>query len=87
MNNEERFLLALLTNNENLIDDFNFLLEYGTDIFEVIAKVHHDKLYQHANSVTKLVLKEALTNYYSSKIKLYVEEDDEEEEEQVKEPV
>jgi hypothetical protein len=86
MNNEERFLLALTTVNANIIDDLNYLLEYCTDIFEVIAKVHHDKLYQHANAITKLVLKEALANYYSSKIKLYVEED-EEEEEQMKESV
>jgi hypothetical protein len=81
MNNEERFLLACLspTNFTNYLND---LLEYCNNMYALVDKINRDKIFKYEDFFTHLVLKNAITNYYSSKIKLHIEHDEDLDEEE-----
>ena len=77
MNLEERFLNAFFCDT-NIRDDLNDLLEYMNKIHEIIRFENPTKIDKFSEGLIPLVIKEALTNHYSAKIKLlYPDAEDE----------
>ncbi len=67
----------------NLRNDMNEILEYFANLLEMVKKHNPQKaaLYEkHEDDLIKLIVKDGLKNFYSSKIKLYIQEDYDEEE-------
>ncbi len=82
LNNEERFLLACL-HPTNMKSDLFQILEYLENLFGTITLVNQ-KGYE--DFVVYYTIEKGLTHFYSSKIKLYVDDYEEEEEKPI-EPV
>ncbi len=88
LNNEERLLLACLA-TQNLKEDLNELLEYCEKMLDVFQKVHRGKLdmiHKNEDELVKFIFSNAVTNFFSSKVKLYFS-DENDDDIPLKEPV
>ena len=80
MNNEERILDAFISKT-NIKQDLNEILEYISKMFEAITKLHYNKLDiidKNEEELINFIVKEALKNFFSSKIMLYIHDEYEE---------
>lgn len=76
MNLEERMLLAFFTLS-NLKNDLNELLEYMNKMYEIIRYGNEELVDRVEEDLAIMVIRNALTNHFSAKIKILIPDADE----------